>query len=96
MMIYRNYDSLYPELLKEAGTYTMLDKRLRSMLLDVFKSLKGMNAKCLNDMFTVKQINFSMHQAVKLVQPQRKKHHCWSKNRLIFGSQAVEWQCCIM
>ena len=71
-IIYRNYDSLYPELLREARTYTMTDKRLRSMLLHVFKSLKGMNAKCLNDMFSVKQNKYSMRQAVKLVQPRRK------------------------
>ena len=38
------------------------------MLLNVFKSLKGMNAKCLNDMFSVKQIYYSMRQAVKLKQ----------------------------
>ena len=50
----------------------MLDKRLRSMLLHVFKSLKGMNAKCLNDMYSVKQLNYSMRQSVKLVQRQRK------------------------
>ena len=31
-MINRNYDSLYPELLRDAGAYTMLEKRLRSML----------------------------------------------------------------
>ena len=71
-IIYRNYDSLYPELLRGARTYTMTDKRLRSMLLHVFKSLKGMNAKCLNDMFSVKQNKYSMRQAVKLVQPRRK------------------------
>ena len=71
-IIYRNYDSLYPEVLREARTYTMTDKRLRSMLLHVFKSLKGMNAKCLNDMFSVKQNKYSMRQAVKLVQPRRK------------------------
>ena len=50
----------------------MIGKRLRSMLLHVFKSLKGINAKCLNDIFSVKQINYSMRQAVKLVQPRRK------------------------
>ena len=71
-MIYRNYDSLYPELIRDAGAYTMLDKRLRSMLLHVFISLKGMNAKCLNGMYSVKQLNYSMCQCVKLVQPQRK------------------------
>ena len=71
-IIYRNNDSLYPELLLDAGAYTMLDKRLRSMLLHVFKSLKGMNVKCLDYMYSVKQLNYSMRQSVKLVQPQRK------------------------
>ena len=71
-IIYRNYDNLYPELLREARTYTMTDNRLRSMLLHVFKSLKGMNAKCLNDMFSVKQNKYSMRQAGKSVQPRRK------------------------
>ena len=50
----------------------MLDKRLRSILLHVFKSLKGMNAKCSNYMFASKLIHYSMRQAVKLVKPQRK------------------------
>ena len=50
----------------------MLDKRLRSMLLHVFKSLKSMNVKWLNHMYSVKQLNYSMRQYVKLVQPQRK------------------------
>ena len=42
------------------------------MLLHVFKWLKGMNVKCLNDIYSVKQLSFSMHKSVKLVQPQRK------------------------
>ena len=50
----------------------MTDKRLRSMLLHVFKSLESMNAKCLNDMFSVKQNKYSMRQAVQWVQPRRK------------------------
>ena len=84
-IIYRNYDSLYPELLRDAGSYTMLDKRLRSMLLHVFKSLKGMNAKCLNDMYSAKQWNYSMRRCVKLVQPQRKQPQLVSKQSHIWG-----------
>ena len=30
-IIYRNHDSLYPELTRETGTYTMIGNRLRSM-----------------------------------------------------------------
>ena len=46
-----------------------------------------MNAKCLNDMYSVKQLNYSMRQSVKLVQPQRKtttaglkQSHIWGPN----------------
>ena len=42
------------------------------MLLHVFKSRKSLNAKYLNDTFSVKQINYSMRQVLKWVQPQRK------------------------
>ena len=72
----------------------MIDKRLRSMLLHVFKSQKGMNAKCLNDIFSVKQINYSMRQAVKLVQPRRKTTTVGLKTVSYLGG--VEWQCCVM
>ena len=42
------------------------------MLLYVYKLRKGINAKCLYDMYSVKQINYAMCQSVKFVQPQRK------------------------
>ena len=71
-IIYRNYDSTYTQLLREAGAYTIFDKRLHSMVLHVFKSRKSLNAKYLNDTFSVKQINYSMRQVLKWVQPQRK------------------------
>ena len=86
-IIYRNYDSLYSELLRDAGAYTMLDKRLRSMLLHVFKSLKGMSVKCLNDMYFVKQLNYSMRQSVKLVQPQRKTNRVGLKTVSYLGAK---------
>ena len=86
-MIYRNYDNLYPELLRDAGAYTMFVKRLRSMLLHDFKSLKGMNAKCLNYMYSGKQLNYSMHQSVKLVQPQRKTTTVGVKTVLYLGAK---------
>ena len=86
-IIYRNYDSLYSELLRDAVAYTMLDKRLRSMLLHVFKSLKGMNAKCLNNMYSAKQLYYSRRLSVKLVQPQRKKHTIGLKTVSYLGAK---------
>ena len=71
-IIYRNYDIPYVDLLNVSGTNTMLNKRLRYILLNVFKSLKGMNAKCLNDMYAINPTTYSLRQPVKLVQPKRR------------------------
>ena len=57
------------------------------MLLHVLKSRKGMNAKCLNDMLSVKQINYSMRQDVKLVQPRRKTTTVGLKTVSYFGAK---------
>ena len=87
-IMYRNDDSQYSELLRDPGAYTMLDKRLRSMLLHVFESVMGMNAKCLNDMYSAKQLNYSkMRQSVKLVQLQRKTTTVGLKTVLYLGAK---------
>ena len=57
------------------------------MLLHVFKSLQGMTAKCLNDMYSVKQFKYSMRQYVKLVQPQWKKNTVGLKTVSCLGSK---------
>ena len=49
-----------------------------------------MNAKCLNDMYSVKQLNYSMCQSVKLVQPQRKTTTVGFKTVLYLGGQTEE------
>ena len=46
-----------------------------------------MNAKCLNDMYSVKQLNYSMRQSVKLVQPQRKTTTVGLKTVSYFGAK---------
>ena len=76
----KDNDSLYSELLRDAVAYTMFDKRLRSMLLHVFKSLKGMNTKCLSDMYSVTQLRYFMGQFVEFTQPQRKTNRIGGPN----------------
>ena len=48
------------DLLKRAGTTTLLIQRLRLTALTVFKSLHGLNPPCLNDMFTPKYAPYQM------------------------------------
>ena len=49
-ILFADYNSSYLELLKRAGTTTLLIQRLRLIALTVFKSLHGLNPPCLNDM----------------------------------------------
>ena len=65
----------------------MLDKRLRSMLFYAFKSQKVMNAKRGNYIISYKQINYSMHQPVKLEQPKRKATIIYLKTASYLGAK---------
>ena len=44
-IIYRDFESSYNELLDKANTTTLLVARLRLLLCEIFKSLKGLNPK---------------------------------------------------
>ena len=47
----------------------MLNKRLHGILCEVFKSIKGINSKCLNDLFEVESTSYSLRNDVRVVQP---------------------------
>ena len=59
---------LIMELLKRAGTTTLLIQRLRLIALTVFKSLHGLNPPCLNDMFTPKYVPYQLRDSSLLEQ----------------------------
>ena len=70
-MIYRDYESSYEDLLSAAEASTMLTRRLRVILLEVFKSINMLDSDCLN-MFKIKDGNYSFRNTRKLLQPQKK------------------------
>ena len=51
---YKDYVSSDEDLMFKANVPTMPNKRLNGILWEVFKSIKGINLKCLNDLFVVK------------------------------------------
>ena len=51
-ILYQDHNSSNDDLLKTAGTSTLLIQRLRLMILTVFKSLNSLNPPCLNGIFT--------------------------------------------
>ena len=71
-IIYKDYVSSYGDLMLKANTPTMLNKRLQGILCEVFKSIKGINSKCLNDLFEVKSTSYSLRNDVRVVQPKRR------------------------
>ena len=50
----------------------MLTRRLRFILLKVFKSIHLLNLDCLNDMLKIKDGNYSFRNTGKLLQPKKK------------------------
>ena len=71
-VIYTDYVSSYEDLMSKANVPTMLNKRLHGILCEVFKSIKGINSKCLNDLFEVKSTSYSLRNDVRVVQPKRR------------------------
>ena len=71
-MIYKDYESSYEDLMSAAKVPTLLTRRLRVILLEVFKSINMLNSDCLNDMFKIKDGNYSFRNTRRLVQPKKK------------------------
>ena len=71
-IIYKDYVSSYEDLMLKGNVPAMLNKRLQGILREVFKSIKGINSKCLNDLFEVKSTSYSLRNDVRVVQPKRR------------------------
>ena len=71
-IIYKDYTSSYYDLLEKSEMPTILENRLRFLLLEVFKCIKGRGTPCLRDLFTVKRQHYSFRHPLKIIQPKRK------------------------
>ena len=73
-IIYKDYESSYNRLLGMANTTTLVISRLRILILEVFKSIRQLNPKCISDSdsFEVKSLGNSLRIHVKVLQPKRR------------------------
>ena len=71
-IVYNDYESPYQDLLDKAGTTTVLISRLKTLLVEVFKCIKGLNPHFLNAMFECKTLPYSLRDSCKIMQPKRK------------------------
>ena len=78
-IIYRDYESSYEDLMSAAEAPTMLTRRLRVILLEVFKSINMLNSDCLNDVFKIKYGNYSFRNTRKLLQQKKENNYICAK-----------------
>ena len=71
-IIYKDHVSSYDDLMSKAHVSTMLNRRLHGILCKVFKCIKGINSKCLNDLFEVKSVSYSLRNDFRLIKPKRR------------------------
>ena len=53
--LYDNYDSSYESILKIAGKSTMNVNRLRSLCIEIFKTLNNINPAFMNEIFELRK-----------------------------------------
>ena len=64
-MVYWDYSFSYDELLSHAKTHTLMVKRLRQMLFEIFESIRKQNSNCLNHMFKVNELDYALRRMLK-------------------------------
>ena len=69
-ILYDDYDSTYEDLLCNNRSSTLLLSRLKTLLLETFKSLRHTNAECLHDIFNPKMAPYDL-RTTNIEQPKR-------------------------
>ena len=64
--LYDNYDSSYESILKIAGKSTMNANRLRSLCIEIFKTLNNINPAFMNEIFELRKTNRAVRNQYKL------------------------------
>ena len=82
-IVYSDYDADYDELLIRFNTTTMLQQRLKKIILEVFKSIRCKNPEYLHDMFLSKDLSYSLRNHHPVIQP--------IKNSTNFGLRSIAY-----
>ena len=64
--LYDNCDSLYESILKLAGKSTMNVTRLRSLCIEIFKTLNNINPAFINEIFELRKTKRAVRNQCKL------------------------------
>ena len=64
--LYDNYDSSYESILKISGKSTVNVNRLRSLCIEIFKTLNNINPAFMNEIFELRKTNVAVRNQYKL------------------------------
>ena len=70
-ILYNDFNSPIQCLIDKLGQGTLLSNRLKYFILEVFKSIRKLNAPCLHDMFVLNEVPYNL-RTPKLEQPIRR------------------------
>ena len=85
--IYRKYDFDLPDLLSELKLPTIHTKHIHFLLIEVFKSLNGLNPEFMSDFFQEKHLSFNLRKSRLLKLPDAKT--------TLYGTNSVNFQACL-
>ena len=83
--LYDNYDSSYESILKIAGKSTMNVNRLRSLCIEIFKTLNNINPAFMNEIFELRKTNRAVQNQYKL------NLEVPIINQVIFGAKSIRY-----
>ena len=72
-ILYRDYASSYDELITQSCTEKILTTRLKKILIDIFKTLRGMNPPYLQQMYVLKETPYDFRNEKIIIQPETNK-----------------------
>ena len=85
-IIHNDYESSFETLLKCSKQESLLTKRLKIMILEVFKTVNRFNPSCLHDLFTKNEVVYDL-RTQKLEQPKRRTTTCGLRTFSYLGSK---------
>ena len=86
-IVYNESDSTYQDLMLRFGTCTMLHSRLKSIIFEVFKSLKGVNPAYIQDLITMKNQPYSLRKSYILEQGKKNTTNYGLRSFTYLGSK---------
>ena len=71
-IVFSDYSSDYQDLINRFGTDTMLQSRLKKIVLETFKSIKGINPQYIQNILKYKEQPYSLRNPTPLIQIKKK------------------------